>query len=222
MNNFEAFAVGTRELETREILSSSFLESISEASTLEMLRSCSRPADPKDPLARYTFSDIQHYLPDDILTKVDRMSMAHSLEVRSPFLDYRVVELAASFPCNWKIRGEDAKVILQETFATDLPPAILGRRKRGFSMPIASWLRTELKPVLDDALHDAEIESSGIFRMKEVRALAGEHQAGTRDRADFLWRYLFFVRWWHQRGRNGSVRPALSQTTTTESVEHSS
>jgi asparagine synthase (glutamine-hydrolysing) len=152
----------------------------------------------KDPLAPFSTLDLQHYLPDDILTKVDRMSMAHSLELRAPFLDYRVVELAATWPAEWKINEGATKIVLKETFGDDLPPAVLKQRKWGFSLPIEHWLRQELRPVLEDALNDSQIESSGIFCMKEIRSLAHEHLSGARERTDVLWRYLFFTRWWHR------------------------
>jgi len=107
--------------------------------------------------------------------------------------------LAARFPHHWKINGVGTKVILKETFAELLPPEIIQPRKRGFSMPIARWFRGELREPLEEALHDPEIVTSGVFRMKELHALAREHRSGRRDRSDVLWRYLFFVRWWHKR-----------------------
>ena len=145
MDHGQYFAVGTAELETRELLSHEFLDSLDGTSTYGLMRPHLQTAAPADRLAGYTSLDVQHYLPDDILVKVDRMSMAHSLEVRAPFLDYRVVELAASFPCDWKIGVNDQKVILKKAFAGDLPAEILKPRKQGFSIPLAQWLRGELR-----------------------------------------------------------------------------
>ncbi|MGD9857242.1 MAG: asparagine synthase (glutamine-hydrolyzing), partial [Planctomycetaceae bacterium] len=156
-SNFEAFAVGTQELETQEILSKGFLRQI-ERSVLEDLGE-SPPTNghrPGDPLAPYSAFDVNWYLPDDILTKVDRMSMAHSLEVRAPFLDYRVIEYAARLPVGWKISGQETKAILKEVFRDDLPEVVLSPRKRGFSIPLEEWFRNELKPELNAALHDAD------------------------------------------------------------------
>ena len=192
MEHGRHFAVGTAELETREILSREFLDSLNGTSTYGLLRPHLETAAPTDRLAGYTSLDVEHYLPDDILAKVDRMSMAHSLEVRSPFLDYRVVELAATFPCDWKMGVNDQKVILKDAFAGDLPADILRQRKQGFSIPLAEWLRGELRNVLQDALHDRAVGTSGMFNMEEVRALAREHLSGNRDRHEFLWNFLFF------------------------------
>ena len=197
------FAVGTDELETREVLSADFVKSIEGTSTYDLMLPDLAEADSEDALARYTHLDSKRYLPDDILTKVDRMSMFHSLEVRSPFLDYRIFELASKLPHHLKINRGDTKVILKKAFAQDLPLEVLTPRKRGFSVPIAKWLRGELRPTLQDALHDPEVSESGVFHMPELHKLAHEHLSGRRDRAHLLWRYLFFARWWHQHARGG-------------------
>ena len=211
MDHYEHFAVGTDELETRELLSPEFLESVAPGSTYQMLRSGLAAGDPTDALAPFSALDIHHYLPDDILTKVDRVSMAHSLELRAPFLDYRLVELAATMPSHWKIRGAHGKAILKDAFMADLPAEVLEPRKRGFSVPMGQWLRGELRSDLEDALGDRQIEQSGVFQMQEVRALAEEHFSGRRDRSSQLWRYLFFVRWWHGRHTHLTSQPlALS------------
>jgi asparagine synthase (glutamine-hydrolysing) len=155
-------------------------------------------ADPTDALAPYAMLDIHRYLPDDILTKVDRASMAHSLEVRGPFLDYRIMELAAAIPHRWKIVQGNTKVLLKETFARDLPPEVLEPRKRGFSIPLERWFRNELRGVLEDSLNDRLLEQSGFLNMSEWRELAREHWSGARNRKTQLWRFLFFARWWRQ------------------------
>ncbi len=157
-----------------------------------------RESDASDRLAPYSALDLAYYLPDDILTKVDRMSMAHSLEVRAPFLDYRVIELAGSMPWDWKISPTDSKVILKDAFAADLPAGVLRPRKRGFSIPTATWLRGELRGAVEDALSDQGIRESGIFDMAELRGLWDEHRTGARDRKNLIWSYLFFARWWRK------------------------
>lgn len=199
MGNWQFFAAGTGELETREILTQDFQKSLSGTSTFELLRPYMEAGDPSDPLAPYATLDIHSYLPDDILTKVDRMSMAHSLEVRAPFLDYRVVELAARLPCDWKIEAHDTKVILKEVFSEDLTPSVLQPRKRGFSMPLEQWLRNELRPHLEEVLNDSGLQQAGIVDMKEARMLAREHWSGVRNRDSQLWRLLIFARWWEHR-----------------------
>jgi asparagine synthase (glutamine-hydrolysing) len=199
MQHAEAFAVGTAELETRELLSRGFLERIGASSTFELLNRDLARADTSDALAPYTFLDTLRYLPDDILTKVDRMSMAHSLEVRAPLLDYRIFELAARLPHDYKIQGGETKLILKRAFSQDLPKDILQPRKRGFSMPMADWLRGELRGALEETLHDPAMASAGVFHLPALRGFAREHLSGGRDRSDLLWRYLFFVRWWHHQ-----------------------
>ena len=198
MDNRHFFAVGTGELETHEILTPDFLRLVSGTSTFELLRPYMEAGDPDDSLAPYATLDVNSYLPDDILTKVDRMSMAHSLEVRAPFLDYRVMELAARLPCDWKIAGGDTKAILKESFAEDLTPSVLQPRKRGFSMPLEHWLRNELRPHLEQVLNDSGLRQAGIIDMKEARMLANEHWSGARNRDSQLWRLLIFSRWWER------------------------
>lgn len=211
MDRRQFYAVGAAEFEARELLRPEFLETATAAeSTWTMMRPYLESADQRDPLSPYSHCDLSRYLPDDILTKVDRMSMAHSLELRSPFLDYRVVELAARMPTHWKIRGGESKVLLKETFREDLPPEVLQPRKRGFSLPMADWLRGELREALNDALVDRAIENSGIFAMNEVRALAQEHLSGRRDRHAQMWNYLFFVHWWRHQASTVAEEPVAA------------
>jgi len=198
MRNAEFFATGTQELDTREILSRDLLATISRTVMDEVDPAFECRFDRfSDPLARFSRLDTRYYLPDDVLTKVDRMSMAHSLEVRAPFLDYRVIEFAAHIPSSWKIDGSDTKVILKRTFGLDLPPEVLRPRKRGFSVPLADWLRAELRPQLEEATEDPLIAESGMFQMPAVLRMVREHMAGVRNRAPQLWRFLCFGRWIH-------------------------
>ncbi len=202
----EYFAVGAEEMEAREFLSPDYLRLLNGVSTYELLRPQIAAGDHSDRLAPFAHLDAQRYLPDDILVKVDRMSMAHSLEVRAPLLDYRVVELAATLPQDWKISDGDTKVILKNAFRAELPAMVLEPRKRGFSMPLAKWLRGELRPALEEALHDRSLAASGMFNMRELRGLAQEHWSNARDRRGQLWRFLFFARWWHKFQAQPSVR----------------
>ncbi len=205
-SNLEFFAVGTQEMEARDFFSRGFLETVDHSLLEDLGEPHSADANGwSDPLTKYARFDVNWYLADDILTKVDRMSMAHSLEVRSPFLDYRVIESAARMPVGWKIRGGDTKVILKDTFCDDLPASVLDPRKRGFSIPLTEWFRGELKPQLNEALHDAALERSGLFNMRELRGLAEEHFSGRRSRKSQLWRFLVFARWWHQNQLTAAV-----------------
>ena len=194
MTNPEFFAAGTQELETRETLSASFLDSVARTLSAEIAPPARATI---DPLAPYTRFDTQWYLPDDILAKVDRTSMAHSLEVRSPFLDYRLFELAARMPHEWKITRRDSKLLLKQAFAKDLPNIVLKPRKRGFSIPLADWLRSDLRPLLVEAVEDRALRESEIFDLQAIRGWIDEHMSGVRSRAPQLWRFLFFTRWWH-------------------------
>lgn len=208
MDNHHFFAVGSHEMETREILTEDFLRTVSGPTTFELLRPYLQAGDPSDALAPYASLDLHSYLPDDILTKVDRMSMAHSLEVRAPFLDFRVAELASTLPYDWKITGGDTKVILKEVFADDLTPSVLEPRKRGFSMPLEHWLRHDLRPHLEQVLNDSALRETGILDMDEARLWADEHWSGARNRDGQLWRLLIFARWWERRGSSGRTRTA--------------
>jgi asparagine synthase (glutamine-hydrolysing) len=144
--------------------------------------------------ARLLYVDAVTYLPGDILTKVDRMSMAHSLEARVPILDHRVVEYAASLPVEWKLRGGERKWIFKRLARKHLPDDVLDRPKRGFSLPIGDWLRNELADRLD-VLVSAESQSTRFLHRPAVRRLVAEHRRGRRDHNDVLWRLLMLEGW---------------------------
>jgi asparagine synthase (glutamine-hydrolysing) len=157
--------------------------------------------------ARLLYIDAITYLPDDILTKVDRMSMAHSLEARVPILDHRVVELAATLPVEWKLRGGVRKWILKRLAERYLPREVLYRPKRGFSLPIGAWLRRELVDLLG-RLGDRDALSGRYLHGPTVQRLIAEHQRGRRDHADVLWRLLMFEGWL-RRSHGSDVGPLI-------------
>jgi asparagine synthase (glutamine-hydrolysing) len=148
-----------------------------------------------DELARILLVDLYSYLPEDLLVKVDIATMAHSLEARSPFLDHRVVEFAASLPVNWKLRGRKSKRILKDAFADLLPPEILHRGKMGFGVPVSDWFRTALKGYLEQTLLDPVALSRGYFDPVRVMELIREHKDGIRDHGYRLWALLFLELW---------------------------
>jgi asparagine synthase (glutamine-hydrolysing) len=193
LDNVELYGGGVLESEARQFLSNDFLRGVDKAVSEELWESIEAPAG--DMLSAYTKFDLNWYLPGDILVKVDRMSMAHSLEVRAPFLDFRLVELASRLPEQWKIGINGSKKILKEAFQKQLPAKILEQRKRGFSLPLANWLRGELRPQLEGMCTDPLLIESGIFRPKGVRKLVDEHLTGRRSRASQIWRLMFFLRW---------------------------
>jgi asparagine synthase (glutamine-hydrolysing) len=138
-------------------------------------------------LQRQLYVDVRGYLADDILTKVDRASMAVSLEVRVPFLDHEVVEYAMTIPETWKLHGGESKRVLKQAVAGLLPPSILGRGKEGFSMPMKNWLRGPLEPLLRQSLAATTIRDRGWFQPAEVSRLVEEHLRGRENHAHRLW-----------------------------------
>lgn len=138
-------------------------------------------------LQRQLYADLRGYLADDILVKVDRMSMAVSLEARVPYLDHRVVEYAMTIPAEWKLRRGRTKWILREAFRDVLPPVIRSRGKEGFSMPMKNWLRGPLRPMLTESLEPRRIAERGWFDGEEVGRLVEEHLAGRKNHAHRLW-----------------------------------
>jgi asparagine synthase (glutamine-hydrolysing) len=138
--------------------------------------------------------DILHYLPDDILTKVDRASMAHSLEVRSPFMDYRVVEFACRLPLRFKLKGLTTKHLLRMAFAEDLPSEPLKRQKHGFAVPMGDWFQGPLKAIYEDVVLSSSMEA--LVNKEEARQLLKEHQYGRTDHGHRLWLLLFLHAWY--------------------------
>ncbi|MBX3443907.1 MAG: asparagine synthase (glutamine-hydrolyzing) [Planctomyces sp.] len=149
----------------------------------------------RDFVTRTTCADLLSYLPCDILTKVDIASMAHSLEVRCPFLDHHVVELAARMPIELKQRGGRGKRILIDAFGDLLPQSIQDRPKMGFGVPIDHWFRNELRDLVNDILLDSRAVARGYFRPEAVRRLIGEHQSGRWDHSYRLWTLICFEQW---------------------------
>lgn len=147
---------------------------------------------------RYLALDAATYLPGDLLLKVDRMSMANALEVRSPFLDYRVYEFAARLPSEMKLRGRTTKWALKEIARRrGLPSDLVHRRKQGFGVPIGAWLRGELRPWVEDLLLDPRTAARGYLEPEGVRALLREHLDGSADRSNRLWN-LAILELWHR------------------------
>lgn len=153
-------------------------------------------ADGADHLSKILYTDMKTYLPGDILVKVDRMSMANSLEVRAPILDKEVIEFAATLPSEMKFHNGEKKHILKQAFKRLLPDDILYRKKMGFSVPLASWLRGEIKELAEAYLFTKANGIQKIFNMAMVQTLWQEHQSGRADHSTLLWSMLMFQMWW--------------------------
>ncbi len=154
-------------------------------------------ADSEDPMAKALYTDLKTYLPGDILVKVDRMSMANSLECRAPLLDYRIVEFAASLPMDKKRNQGTSKYILKKTLGKMLPDSILHRRKMGFESPIATWLRGSLRQTFEKFVFSSESASQQMFNQKPLHDLWRQHQAGTNTYVNELWSIFMFELWWY-------------------------
>lgn len=139
--------------------------------------------------------DTRLYLAEDILTKVDRASMAVSLEVRAPFLDPRVAEFAASLPANYKLRGRQTKYVLKRAIADFLPSFVTHRGKKGFGVPVAEWLKGKLRPLARDLLSPERVRKAGVFNSDYVTKLQDEHERGVANHRKLLWTLLMFELW---------------------------
>jgi asparagine synthase (glutamine-hydrolysing) len=139
--------------------------------------------------------DVATYLPGDLLPKSDIASMAHSLELRSPLLDHRVVELGLSLPDHLKLSGREGKQALRRAFADDLPPLVAGRGKSGFGLPLARWFRSELRDLAGDLLLGERARARGWFRPEAVRQLLDEHEAERADHGHRLWTLAMLELW---------------------------
>lgn len=160
--------------------------------------------------APFLWFDQKYYLPDDILAKVDRMSMAHAVEVRPPFLDHRIVEFAASLPEEWKVRGSRQKFILKELMKDKLPAAVLRRKKVGFDIPAHEWLRGPLRSLLVDAVQTGLSDYPGLFRASAIERYLRCHLERQVNLGYHLWGLLILFLWM-KRWRIEAPRPAAER-----------
>lgn len=178
--------------EKRQLLSRDFQASLAGYDSIEVLQHHYDRAGTDDPLSRIQYVDIKTYLPDDILAKVDRASMAVSLEVRAPLLDHQLMELMAKIPSSLKLRGTTGKYIFKKAMAGDLPKDILYRRKQGFAVPLARWFRGELRDLAREAIFSRD---DGVLDKTYLKKVWDEHQKGTYDRSSHLWAVLMYREW---------------------------
>jgi asparagine synthase (glutamine-hydrolysing) len=177
------------QLLTREALATTDSEIYAQA------RQIAEECDSDNLVTRMQSIDTRLYLAEDILTKVDRASMAVSLEVRAPFLDPRVAEFAASLPCHYKLRGHKTKYILKKAVHGLLPPFVTRRGKKGFGVPVAEWLKVKLRPLARDLLSPERVRRAGVFNADYVARLQDEHERGVANHRKLLWTLLMFELW---------------------------
>jgi len=187
-----------RRYEKPSILSKDLKAQLREYDTADIFRDYYRRAGVADPLSRIQYVDIKTYLTDDILTKVDRASMANSLEVRCPLLDHKFMELVATMPSTLKLRGITGKYLFKQAFASELPHEILNRTKMGFAVPLASWFRNG---ICDYAREFILERRDPYLSTPFIKKMWQQHQSGIRDRSGHLWNVLMFRLWLDKYGR---------------------
>jgi asparagine synthase (glutamine-hydrolysing) len=165
-------------------------------------------------LQRYLEFDQRYYLADDILYKVDRMSMAHSLEARPPFLDPRIVDFAARLPERFKLHGSQSKYVLRRLMQDKLPPTVLRRPKIGFDIPVHDWFRGVLRPMLLDTLSEEAVGASELFRWSAVEGLLRDHLERKANLGYHLWGLMVLLLWMKQ----WNIRPGSGEPTPSEAV----
>jgi asparagine synthase (glutamine-hydrolysing) len=153
--------------------------------------------DAKEPLNQVLFNDLKTYLEGDILYKVDRASMAASLEVRVPFLNREVVQFTNDLPLDLKLHNLTGKFLLKKTMQKWLPREIIRRSKKGFNMPVAYWLSGDLKEIMLDMFSDPFIKRQDIFSSAYIRQLTQQHFEHRKDNRKLLWTLLMFQLWYH-------------------------
>jgi asparagine synthase (glutamine-hydrolysing) len=178
-----------------DLYAAAFAERVAHRSPRALLAEALDESDAPTFVERAAHADVLRYLPDDLLAKMDIASMAHALEVRSPFLDHTLMEFAASLPLRLKLRGRTQKHLVRRIMRGVLPDVVLRQPKRGFGVPIDHWFRADLKEMAYDLLLDTRARERGYFRPAIVRRYLDEHVRGDRDHHALLWRLLMLELW---------------------------
>jgi asparagine synthase (glutamine-hydrolysing) len=169
-----------------------------------LFEGCFQAAKPASPLDQMLYADTRIWLPDDLLLKADKMTMANAIELRVPFLDHRMVEYAATLPAVSKLQKGIGKVLLRQDMSGDLPPAILHRPKKGFPVPIGPWLKTELRSMVHDSLLSRGSAVRDYMNMETIEKVVRQHETGRFDRSQEIWTLLVFE-FWHRVFMNRSI-----------------
>lgn len=180
------------EQQRKRLFSSSFKNNLQGYNAVEVLRQYANNSPTDHPLSLVQYLDFKTYLVGDILTKVDRASMAHSLEVRVPLLDHKFVEWISSLPPKMKLKGSEGKYIFKKSLQPHLSNDILYRKKMGFGVPLGSWFRGPLKQRVQDAVLGENLAQTNIFNESYLQTLVKDHQSGRRDYSAPLWSLLMF------------------------------
>jgi asparagine synthase (glutamine-hydrolysing) len=193
--------------ERTALYSAGFAEAVRDADPFASFRAAYNRCGSPDPVDRALYVDVNTYLVDDIMTKVDKMSMAVSLESREPLLDHRLLEFAATVPSSLKLKNGRSKYLLRRLLERRLPKTIVDRPKHGFEAPTGEWLRGPLAPMVNDLLLDGHLRDRGVFEQRAIARMWREHRDGTHDHRHRVWSLLMLELWFRQFV-DGGVRPA--------------
>ncbi len=188
--------------------SADFAAEVKTQPTYDLIAEVLAACESADPVNRMLFLDLETLLPDQVLAFVDRLSMAHSVEVRPPFLDHRLAEFTGRIPGHMKVRRGRVKHVLKEAVRDLLPADQLDRPKEGFLMPIRAWLFTHMRDFVEDTLAPARLARHGYFDQARVRSTLDEHYKGVQDHGNWLWNLLMFQKWWDAYQGDESYRAA--------------
>lgn len=171
------------------------------ADASDLYKACFARTNARDPLNQMMYVDTRLYLPADMLVKIDRMTMAHGLEAREPYLDYRVIELSARMPASLKLRGwSQKKYVLKKALHGRVPNEVLYRRKQGFNVPKALWMRGGMRDFVHDMLSPARVKATGVLEPSVVADVLRSHYQGRSDRSHEIWSLLVLLIWFDQFG----------------------
>jgi len=199
LGSFEPF-------QKRELFSAEVREYLRSDDEFDILSKSLDGCDADNYLERVLWLDMHFYLQDNMLVKVDRTSMANSLEVRVPYLDHRLVEFVCSLPPSMKLNGFTTKYILKRASKDLLPDEIINRPKKGFGVPVAKWVKNELKSFILDVLDEKRIKREGVFNPRFIRGLLEDHFRGARDNRKLIWTLAVFELWREIVGEQARMR----------------